>query len=135
MQLHSRHKSAQRVCSYCPHTAPWLHMFAMFAAADWDRWPSFSMQRLQRRASAGVRWRAASPPMPQRRVLAMCTVVPGYLPDLSICWNAVEVIDGEEVIADFYGGETKHGLALRLHAGPLAENRNRGMLETWTGSC
>ncbi|CAE7760074.1 unnamed protein product [Symbiodinium pilosum] len=30
---------------------------------------------------------------------------------------ATEVIDGEEVIADFYGGETKHGLALRLHAG------------------
>ncbi|OLQ06779.1 Lon protease-like, mitochondrial [Symbiodinium microadriaticum] len=28
-----------------------------------------------------------------------------------------EVIDGEEVIADFYGGETQHGLELRLHSG------------------
>ncbi|CAE7579745.1 ASHR1 [Symbiodinium natans] len=30
---------------------------------------------------------------------------------------ATEVVDGQEVIADFYGGETKHGLELRLHSG------------------
>ena len=37
-------------------------------------------------------------------------------------WSKVEVIDGEEVIADFYGGETKHGLELRLHSGSSVED-------------
>ena len=29
----------------------------------------------------------------------------------------LELVGGEEVVADFYGGETQHGRELRLHSG------------------